>query len=166
MAITDKNTCLVLGAGVSAPFGLALGGDLIDSIQKQLDEELSELHGSRSSQSSLAGRIISSATKPANFSKMPIIATVMRSYINETREIENSNKANDEIKMMEELVHLLSGQTSETIDDFIVENSSFSDVVKKAIAVNFFQNSYSFSQGEGYVLNNFSSRYTKSGERN
>ncbi len=41
MAITDENTVLVLGAGVSVSFGLPLGGELINQISSILKIEKS-----------------------------------------------------------------------------------------------------------------------------
>lgn len=151
MAITDKNTVLVLGAGVSAPFGLPLGGDLMDGIARRLGEELDEIM-------TVAG----TARKIDTYIHLPIRNPIYDNEMRATKKqrewvlqhrilsalaayCKNQSEVNPEsdceglfhiyCKDLLELRELLLNQTSETIDDFIAQNPKYAELTKLCIAV-------------------------------
>lgn len=138
MSITDENTVFVIGAGTSAPFGLSLGGDLITTIANSIrdeDRQVSDLLEQRHRDFVTIAQEAVETT--AGFKRFPIYGTILYSHWNaETREFEKS--ANEEIKKLAELGDLLENQTSETIDDFIVENPTYGVLAKRCIATLFF----------------------------
>jgi hypothetical protein len=168
MAITDENTCLVIGAGVSAPFGLPLGGGLIDKIRGSLEVELNKLDENNNFRSDITSKIIGASTQRKSFSDLPYIGSIMTPYVTSERSISDVHGANEALTQARQLVHLLDGQTSETIDDFIVENPSYSEIVKSCIAVEFFKVIYRYSEeNSAYLIGGLSSRRVgKHGERN
>lgn len=113
MSLTSATSVFILGAGSSAPFGLPLGGQLLHDIRAQLGSEFASLRTDRErgySQGGLHG-----------FWRRPVIETLQRmSQYNPSR--------------LESLHALLSDQTSETIDDFIVENPTYANLTKLAMA--------------------------------
>jgi len=45
MSIVDSNTVLVIGEGVSAPFDLPLGGEVITKLSEAIKVEISNIYG-------------------------------------------------------------------------------------------------------------------------
>lgn len=124
MSITDPNSVLILGAGVSAPFGLSLGGDLIGAIGSQIR---SEINAEYSAVYLKSGRVGSS-----QFAHFPILTTFLALGIPYTAIF---GEARD-------LADILSTSTHDTIDDFIVDYPSKSDVTKACVAALLFQQIY------------------------
>ena len=157
MSITDSGSVLVLGAGVSAPFGLHLGGDLIGKLKDSLQKEVAKLHkkselGDKQSQlREELERIFKYGPIPEGFKCYPVIASLMKSYTTKSasanwNEISQKIQSQD-IKKIEQLIDLLDGQTSETIDDFIVENPSYAYLTKLGIAASFFESCHELHKG-------------------
>lgn len=145
MAITDQNTVLVLGAGVSVPFGLPLGGQLIEQIAKSLANEHSIIFKDddryiNHSQS----RLMSAVYDPKQFQSTPIYGTALLEYYDPYFS-RLTDEAQNEIDKLYTFSQLLSNQTSETIDDFIVENPDYSRLAKIAIASVFMKLCYFFN---------------------
>lgn len=163
MAITDQNTCLVLGAGVSAPFGLPLGGSLIDDIRKQISSETSKMLGPNSDRFPyLCGQ---AARRVEIFNEFPIIGSVLHPKAKENGTFDDPHEPANAIGRLQDLHALLENQTSETIDDFIVENPSYGSLVKLCIAVKFLKNKYSFEDKSKFQIKDFSARHLKFGSK-
>lgn len=142
MSITDKNTVFIVGAGTSAPFGLSLGGDLITSIANAISTERRLIESSDSRPyGALKTFAIGAVRTVPGFQRLPIHGTVLRRCWDEANR-QFSDHANDYLRKINELKDLLSGQTSETIDDFIVENPGYAEISKQCIAALFFLSCY------------------------
>lgn len=158
MAITDSGSVLVLGAGVSAPFGLSLGGDMISEVAKSIRNEISSLDKMSFTRSCSVGHVLSSAVNSnSEFRKFPIHCTMTRPLFLTSGPYAAEKAVEAERKKLSELERLLDDQTSETIDDFIVENPSHASLTKICIASLFIQSCYNFGIGEATVKP-FSSR--------
>lgn len=165
MAITDEDTILVLGAGVSAPFGLPLGGHLITSIAEQLELELTELHKEASFPGDAQRKLVDAARYNDAFLRFPVLSAITHEHVNlETGDLNNLDEVKQQIDSAKRLVGLLNNQTSEAIDDFIVENPSYSHIAKIGIASSMFELCYDIAKLD-VSPKSFSSRYVNS-ERN
>lgn len=140
MAVTDKNSVLILGAGASVVFGMPLGGELIDLIKEQILAEISRLNSIKLNDfyRRCEDYIYRAIDHNEEIFSIPIHATVFKTYTG----TENYSHFNQQERALEELLGLLSNQTSETIDDFIVENPSYSRITKICIAAVFFKKLY------------------------
>lgn len=149
MAITDRESVLVLGAGVSAPFGLALGGSMIEQVSAALRREIARLHQSHDFlYQDFADKLSSAAKTAQGMRDFPIHGTVAKQFMDEeTRQFDRS-RLNPELNRLRELSALLDGQTSETIDDFIVENPSYAHLSKICIAAQFLESCCEFYDHE------------------
>jgi hypothetical protein len=165
MAITAPNSILVLGAGVSAPFGIPLGGQLIDHIAKRLEGERGILGiDGNASEIDLESRLSSAVRHPVAFYNTPIYAAALAPYFQDKRDYEAVNRTLTELG---DLWRLLRDQTSETIDDFIVENRQLSRVTKSAIAAVLFVHCYALDKASHRArVKDFSARHTAARERN
>ncbi len=145
MAITDQDSVLVLGAGVSAPFGLALGGSMIDQVSKALKSEIGGLYkeGDHFGRG-LTTKLSSAARSAQGMSKFAIHGTVARQYMDENTRQFDADGLNPELEKIRKLSDLLDGQTSETIDDFIVENPTYADLSKICVAAQFLRSCCDF----------------------
>lgn len=77
----------------------------------------------------------------------------------------NTEAINSDLKKLLALIDLLDGQTSETIDDFIVENSDFSEILKACISVEIAKSTYTYVQDERILKpRNLSARYLAQSE--
>lgn len=141
MAITDTRAVLILGAGVSAPFNVPLGGQMIDAVRRQILEERPDLRSTaeRKGMSFAVGKAFSSAP---DFWKYPIHASVGLVSENISGNSFIPDRFEASMRKIEDLVSRLDGQTSETIDDFIVQNESLAQVAKIAVAAILFCRSY------------------------
>ena len=167
MAITEKNTVLVLGAGATAPFGFPLGSTLISDIAEQLQQEIRSIRDADDyGGNQLRHKLMHAARSPDGFNRFPIHGATAQRHISEDRRDLNAEAMNQDLGRIQSLADLLNNQTSETIDDFIVENPSFSDLTKVAIAADFISRSYSLEDG-ALRLKNFEARYwtTANGDR-
>jgi len=130
MSITEQNSVLILGAGTSVPHGLALGGDLIGQLEKSIRSEV-ESTAYRERRNAIKG-VLSNAQY---FDKYPILRALAYKH-------DSEYALNEGLGYLEKLAGLLKNQTSETIDDFIVQNPSYSEFVKIAIAALFMASCY------------------------
>ncbi|MCA9242295.1 MAG: hypothetical protein KDA37_18920 [Planctomycetales bacterium] len=155
MAITDADTVLVLGAGTSAPFGLPLGGVLIDKIRERIRSEIAHALGR-----DFTSRLQEASVSYAAFYRMPFYGAVGSRHIKwngNSGQIMQS--VNADLERIQNLEKLLANQTSETIDDFIVENPDYADLAKIGIAVEFMMGCYDFDDYR-HAVKPFSSRIT------
>ena len=136
MAITDENTVLILGAGSSVPFWMPLGGELMKNIKDQIDFERSHILNQKSN---FIETIVNVDTEILTY---PIHSALYKRF---------KNGGGDyfiQISLLASLAELLNKQTSETIDDFIVENPSFSELTKICIASIFMKKLYNPESGK------------------
>jgi len=133
MSIIDSDSVLILGAGVSQPFGLSLGGDLVTQIAAQLKVELS-------ADAQYQIEAYADQHPREAFRAAPIHTACFLDSECET------NFKND----AQELVQLLSTSTHDTIDDFIADNPSIASLVKTGIAATLFNQMYLPSEPTGH----------------
>ncbi len=150
MSITDKNSVLILGAGVSLPFGLPLGGGMMDMICKNLTDEIDFINNDENDGYWERERIKDAAASCRGFEKTPIYGTVSSKYASPNINRFDSTLDNEHNKLGQ-LANLLRNQTSETIDDFIVENPSFAELTKIAIASSFISSLYEKKENQIYM---------------
>lgn len=134
MSIIDSKSVLILGAGTSAPFGLSLGGDLIEVLATNLENETEK-------DNFLRWQHLIDTQPLTAFSFSPIRTTLTGSE-NDTREFDQKAK---------ELTSRLRASTHETIDDFLVDNSDFSTLIKTAISSALFSQIYNPRKENRYV---------------
>lgn len=127
MSIIDGDSVLILGAGASAPFGLSLGGNLIDKIIQQLSKEVSP------KKTPAFNVKYSEKHQREAFSLKPIQCAYHEQF-------GNSDGYGD---AAESLIELLRRSTHDTIDDFMVDNPRHGPLCKIAIANALFQQIYS-----------------------
>ena len=150
MALTDENSVLILGAGVSAPFGLPVGSALIDTIAVNLSKQLKWV---RSAKPRL-GYSFSVSHKSSHkddrlFKEFPYLQPLIRMIKDlypDLKGVKSSKDLHEQILwqcgVMEQLRDGLDNQTSDSIDDFIVMNEHYADHVKICIAVEFIKTLY------------------------
>lgn len=145
MAITDPNTVLILGAGVSAPFGMPLGGPLIGQIASQIKSERTRIYEGGWTPD-IRSNLIYAARDSEAFMQAPIHGAFVRKHMNMSNPSEvHWHSVDEEAGKLERLCALLSNQTSETIDDFIVENPSYAEPAKIGIASLLLKKTYQFN---------------------
>ncbi len=159
MTITDTDSVLVLGAGVSAPFGLSLGGDMISKLSTSIKSEVYKLSNPNRSEDSGWNDVSGEANTLDGFKNSPILSTAANFQATPDY---NSSTGTTILEKVKELQKLLDGQTSETIDDFIVENPSYANLTKIGIASQFIQSCYDFNNRQT-IVQPFSERYYPSG---
>lgn len=152
MAITDADSVLVLGAGVSAPFGLSLGVEMVTHVSDSIKKEINNLYeqddfGGRA----LSQKLNSAANTIVGFSRFPIHGTVARNHWGESSRTIDREAMNASLDSIIQLEQLLNGQTSETLDDFIIENPSYAYLTKVGIAALFMRSCYKFEGGESEI---------------
>jgi hypothetical protein len=159
MAITDQQTVLILGAGVSVPFGLPLGGSLIDDLHKAITRALNILE-SENANFRLTSILTAAANTPEGFQKYPIHGAVAKKHLSDQNEFDHNGITSD-LQSLIKLRDLLRDQTSETIDDFIVENPSFAELTKIGIAALFLNSCYTIQDGK-FTPHSFEKRHHSS----
>lgn len=157
MAITDENTVLILGAGVSVPFGLPLGGELIENIAKQLKEELD--FWERNSGGYNLQEALNASRYARDYFERPILGSVSYRAFDSRANNFDQSKIRLSVEKLKKLRELLNNQTSETIDDFIVQNPSYAELTKICIAVEFIKSCYEYNDKNNVInLKPFSRR--------
>lgn len=138
MSITEENTVFVIGAGTSAPFGLSLGGDLILEVSRAIEREKRIFDSRYGGRIGITSRVAYSYFyMREGFGECPILGTVIQPYMDhKSQQIEHT--VQHDLDNLWRLAELLNNQTSETIDDFIVENPTYADLAKKCVATLFF----------------------------
>lgn len=141
MTIVHSNSVAILGAGVSEPFGMPLGGQLIDLIANQIEAETKE-----ACSPDLAGRpgfdphtVVDWCT-PERWYRHPMYGTAIRTAMSG-----GSLQHEDGIrvhKQLQDLLRLLKNQTAETIDAFIAENPKSGALAKLMLAAMMLRSSY------------------------
>lgn len=142
MSIVDKNSVLILGAGVSVPFGLPLGGQLITLLKSQLILEVRAIDNKYRNYIEFAKEVnFNNSLQYRSFDKFPISSVICyNAFIHD--QVTGITSASKAITELTGLITLLNDQTSETVDDFIVENPSYSNAMKIAISCLFFNRLY------------------------
>jgi|GEM_PF-4155425 len=161
MAITDPNTVLILGAGVSVPFGLPLGGSLINDLHKAIVWEQNRFD-SEDSNFHLGSILRAAANRPDAFRDYPIHGAIAKKHLSDQNEFD-TNGIDSDLLNLKKLKDLLQNQTSETIDDFIVENPSFAELTKIGIAALFLKSCYTVQDGQ-FTPCSFEKRHHSSDE--
>ena len=134
MAITDPNTVLILGAGVSAPFGIPLGGDLITLIARAIETERPRIYKKDPYPRNARTSFLYAAKDRDSYMQTPIFGALARKHLaSDEKDIDWGGLQKD-VERLDTMQQLLTNQTSETIDDFIVENPGYADLAKIAIA--------------------------------
>lgn len=146
MSITSHDAVLILGAGVSAPFHLPLGGSMIDKIRSVLARERQVIENRTAIDQLRWNRFLTGiATSSEGLNEFPIRGAVARKWKLDGSDTFQGRELRDDFAKLLNLERLLEDQTSETIDDFIVENPDMADLAKIAIASELFQSCYLFN---------------------
>lgn len=152
MALGDGKSVLLLGAGASAPFNIPIGGGMIEAIGHQLDTERKYL-GAKAGQLVLDKTRIGEALSDLRiFYKMPIHATIGLAEKNIKQNRLCPEEFQTDMAVLLEFERLLHNQTSDSIDDFIVQNPNLSRLSKIAIASIIFLKSYSVDEANRSLL--------------
>ena len=165
MAITDPNSVLILGAGVSVPFGLPTGAGLIDDIANNLKEQLRDFI--RRNDYGFSVNPLYPVNSEKTFLRYSYLQPLLwkNGLVNSDMKLAEDRNQLDaimhqELTKMEHLQKLLENQTSDSIDDFIIMNPSYADYVKICIAAEFIKVLYETdSEIRQYKLVDISSRY-------
>ncbi len=136
MAITDSKTVLILGAGVSAPFGLPTGEQLMTNIAEHVNQTVIRTGGA----DRLTGHTFHS------FGNDDVLLQVAN---------ESNASALSDLRLLR---NLLTNQTSDSIDDFIVMNAELACITKRCIAYEMFLSMYDvFEMNNPKPISNLSS---------
>jgi len=175
MPITDEKSVLILGAGASTQFDLPLGGELIELVVEQLTSEIRNINqviyesGNGGDDGKRYGvqhlKIKGSYPKEYVFRHTPVMGTIIHSIIKNSDEPFKaiSEVFNELMKSIETVIEYLHNQTADTIDAFIAENPSMSEVSRIAIACIFFNRLFKFTKGYFWMRKNQSSRQLEIG---
>lgn len=133
MTIADSRSVLLLGAGVSEPFGMPLGGQLVSRIARQIGKELraAEIEDSYGQKAIATHRIQDWASYAAAWHDYPIHGTVVAADGTGRFTPAGMTAARTQLQ---DLLALLQNQTAETIDAFIAENPKVAPLTKMAVA--------------------------------
>lgn len=161
MPIGDGKSVLLLGAGVSAPFNIPIGGSMIEAIGNQLRAERRVLGASSGDvviDSSVIGQAANNASK---FYKIPIHASLgLREKNVRGYSFVQENFRHD-MEAIWNFGRLLQDQTSDSIDDFIIQNPGLAEVSKIAIASIIFLRCYKLTaDGQSVQIQPLSARRT------
>ena len=149
MTITQDRSALILGAGSSVIFGMPLGAELMEAIRLQIEAEEKKLDTVANKD---FDRSYVKFLKQAVSQNNEIFSVLIHAVLYEKYSDGLKNRRYSEQKAkLTNLLGLLSNQTSETIDDFIVENPTYADLTKICIAAIFFKKLY-FHNGAGISL--------------
>jgi hypothetical protein len=123
-----------------------MGKDLITSTRDSIRYEMKQMYGGRNGlHRDSTNFLIEAALTPWGFKVRPILGAVARRSINRQQQI-NAPNLNADLHQLRALEKLLENQTSETIDDFIVENPTYAPLAKLCIAAQFLRRSCVFPE--------------------
>lgn len=149
MSIIDEDAVLVLGAGCSAPFFFPLGADLIDALRKQIYNERTLFQSTEIMRPGPWNRYYESLSATlSGFNKSPIRGAVASQWKLADGHGFQGRELNEDLELLSKIEDLLEDQTSETIDDFIVENPAAARLVKIGIATQLFMCSYHYDNNQ------------------
>ncbi len=140
MAITDPNSVLILGAGVSVPFGLPTG----EQLMNELADDVSTVVDSAISRDRNSGRVTRTRLDPNEL--------YLRAFGPDDSDMQKT------LGLLQLLAVLLVNQTSDSIDDFIVMNSKLAGITKWCIAVKLFRCMYTSPGNSPHRLNTLDRR--------
>lgn len=165
MSIIDKNSVFIVGAGTSAIFGMPLGSNLIEDIAEQIKVEIKRtITYNSSGQKTGSFDIDIHALKEAVYGNKRYeqysLASAEYKRVFPGRQNTTDYKVISIItENLRQLMVLLSNQTSDTIDDFIVENEAVSELTKIAISTTFIKQLYELNnETNKFTLKNLSKR--------
>lgn len=111
MSLFDEGTVIIVGAGASVPFGLPTGIGMFDEMVGLLENEINQAKGTSYHDMTVVPFLVTIATDPSSF--------------------ESSTNVRVASTL---LLEKLKSQTSDTIDDFIVQNPDQAKLCKALIA--------------------------------
>ncbi|WP_162786360.1 hypothetical protein [Hyphomonas sp. CACIAM 19H1] len=114
--------------------GLSADRNFVDGTEGRLAYELERF-------------VRSTFSSNSQFWRQPYFGAVLSRHWDSVNRTLDVGGINQDLRRLRNLCGLLLNQTSETIDDFIVENPSYSDVIKICIAVEIMKRTYDL-QGE------------------
>jgi hypothetical protein len=110
MSLFDEGTVIIVGAGASVPFGLPTGIGMFDEMVALLENEINQARGNSYHDATVVPFLATIATDPSSFGKTANVRVAA-----------------------ERLLEKLKLQTSDTIDDFIVQNPDEAKLCKALI---------------------------------
>lgn len=110
MSLFDEGTVIIVGAGASVPFGLPTGIGMFDEMVALLENEINQAKGTSYDDVTVVPFLATIATDPSSFGKTANVRVAA-----------------------ERLLEKLKLQTSDTIDDFIVQNPDEAKLCKALI---------------------------------
>ncbi len=111
MSLFDEGTVIIVGAGASVPFGLPTGIDMFDEMVDLLEKEINQAKTSGC----------------RDMAETPFLATIATDSM-------IAGPSGDALVAAKQLLQKLKSQTSDTIDDFIVQNETHAHLCKALIA--------------------------------
>lgn len=145
MSIVAENSVLIVGAGVSAPFGVPMGSQMIQRIREGIVAGRNHVDGADGRfPHELFGYVRSTYENREGFWNHPHWGVVLARHQDSNTRQPNIEAINSDLAKLRRLIDLLDGQTSETIDDFIVENPAYSEILKACIGVEIAKSTYTY----------------------
>ncbi|MFM1975721.1 MAG: hypothetical protein RL145_567 [Pseudomonadota bacterium] len=111
MSLFDEGTVIIVGAGASVPFGLPTGIGMFDEMVALLEKEINQAKTSGC----------------RDMAETPFLATI-------ATDAKIVGLSRDSLELAKQLLENLKSQTSDTIDDFIVQNENQAQLCKALIA--------------------------------
>ena len=134
---------LLLGAGASKPFNIPLGGELLTDIKNQLDKERAHFNLGKRRRTIDASQLWEGQHLDSFFASPIHYTAISESTTFQGGDVSIANSVCSELEALNDR---LAGQTSETIDDFIVQNPSLAPIAKICAAAIIFMRSYELSK--------------------
>lgn len=140
---------------------------MIPNIQAGLNADRNFVYGSGGRFSHELERYVRSTfNSNSGFWSRPYFGAVLSRHLDSKNGNLNVDGLNSDLQKLRNLCDLLLNQTSETIDDFIVENPNYSDVVKICIAVEIMRRTYDLGDDELISPKPLEARHIGSKQRN
>lgn len=146
MSIVSENAVLIVGAGVSAPFGVPMGAQMIPRIREGLVSGRNQIYGAGRYPHEMLQYVRAAYSSREQFWNCPHWGVVLSRHEDTATRQPNIEGLNADLEKLRALIDLLDGQTSETIDDFIVENPTYSEILKACIGVEIAKSTYNYSR--------------------